>query len=139
MANHSAATKDNYTRLRHGARQAIIALTLLFLLGMAVNLIGLPSETSGGVKAATSVLLGLHVFIAIGLLAGAVGTAAAARKVGGSLGKLAWIAAAGVVVTFTAGVLTMATEENWWSYVMAAGFITVLLTYGAIYARADTR
>ncbi|MGC1283330.1 MAG: hypothetical protein WA895_10400 [Streptosporangiaceae bacterium] len=36
------------TKARHLARHQVMGLTGTFLLGMAVNLIGLPSQTSGG-------------------------------------------------------------------------------------------
>jgi hypothetical protein len=32
----------------------------------------------------------------------------------------------------SAGIFTVMTGSNWWSYAMAVGFITALLTYGSL-------
>ena len=66
--------------MRREARNQLVFLSAQFLLGMAVNLIGQPSETSGAAHAVSTVLLGLHVVVAIGLLAGAVMVIRAARR-----------------------------------------------------------
>ncbi len=108
------------------AQAQINMLTVMFLLGMAVNLIGLPSETSGVAKTATVIFLGLHVLIGLGLLVGSVLTI---RLAGTNLRRLAGIGALLIVITFIAGVLTLAFDNNWWSYLMAAGFIASYLVY----------
>ncbi len=110
------------------AQAQINMLTVMFLLGMAVNLIGLPSETSGAAKTATSIFLGLHVLISLGLLVGAALTIRLSAA-GTNLRRLAGIGALLIVITFIAGVLTLAFDNNWWSYLMAAGFIASYLIY----------
>ncbi len=122
------------------ARAQISMLTIMFLLGMAVNLIGMPSEVSGGAKTATSIFLGLHVLISLGLLVGAVLTIRLASAAGTNLMRLAWIGGLLIVITFIAGVLTLAFDNNWWSYLMAAGFIASYLVYIGLLmqARAPT-
>jgi len=45
--------------LARRARTQVSQLTLTFLLGMGVNLIGVPDETSGAANVVTSILLSL--------------------------------------------------------------------------------
>ena len=47
--------------MRREARNQLVFLSAQFLLGMAVNLIGQPSETTGAAHAVSSVLLGLEI------------------------------------------------------------------------------
>ncbi len=108
------------------AQAQISMLTVMFLLGMAVNLIGMPSETNGAAKTATLIFLGLHVLISLGLL---VGAGLTIRLAGTNLRRLAGIGALLGVITFLAGILTLAFDNNWWSYLMAAGFIASYLVY----------
>jgi hypothetical protein len=58
--------------LRHLARHQIMGLAIQFLLGMAVNLLGLPSQARGTAHTATTVFLAAHVLITLGLRVGAV-------------------------------------------------------------------
>ncbi len=127
-------------RLILRARAQITMLTIMFLLGMAVNLIGMPSEVSGAAKTATSIFLGLHVLVSLGLLVGAGLTIRLASAAGDNLRRLAWIGGVLIVLTFLAGVLTLAFDNNWWSYLMAAGFIASYLVYIGLFiqARAPT-
>src|SRR5260370_38324886 len=48
------------------------ALSVQFLLGMAVNLLGLPSQATGAARAASTVFLVAHVVIGLGMAAAAV-------------------------------------------------------------------
>ena len=127
MVNTTGAT------LQARARGQIIMLKRMFLLGMAVNLIGLPDEATGGSKTFTSIFLGLHGLIGIGLVIGSIITLVLARKAGDAYRTPAVVGLVGIFVTFIAGLLTMATKSNWWSYIMAAGFIGSLLIYGSLY------
>ena len=47
--------------VRHLARHQVMGLTGAFLVGMAVNLLGLPSETSGGAHIASIAFLAAHL------------------------------------------------------------------------------
>lgn len=105
-------------------------LSFMFLLGMLVNLIGLPSEATGSAKTATSISLGLHGLIGLGLIAGGIAVLLKARS--SIFVKHAWLGLLAVLFTFLAGLLTMATESNVWSYIMAAGFILSFWVYGAL-------
>jgi amino acid permease len=42
-----------------------------------------------------------------------------------------------VAVTIGAGVLALATKSNWWSYLMAVGFLASLLIYFVLVLRAQ--
>jgi hypothetical protein len=117
------------------ARKELSMLGVAFLLGMAVNLIGLPSETSGGAKTATSILLGLHGLVGIGLIVGAAMTVRQAMKVGASYTKLARAGGAAIGLTFVVGLVYMATESSWWSYMMAVGFLVAFFIYGKLMLR----
>lgn len=57
---------------RHLARHQVMGLAAQFLLGMAVNLLGLPSQAKGTAHTASTVFLAAHVLITLGLLAGAI-------------------------------------------------------------------
>jgi peptidoglycan/LPS O-acetylase OafA/YrhL len=127
------------TKVRHLARHQIMGLTGTFLLGMAVNLIGLPSQTSGGAHIASLAFLAAHVLIALGMVLGAVMLLRAIPDKRTTWRKQAVLGAAAISVTTAAGVLTLLTKSNWWSYAMAAGFITALLTYGSILAQPEPR
>jgi heme A synthase len=84
------------------------------------------------------VLLGLHVVVAIGLLAGTVLVIRAARGGGKRPRQLARSGAVLIGLTVIAGVMTVITKNNWWSYTMAAGFIASMLLYGSLLVRAQS-
>jgi hypothetical protein len=121
--------------LNKRARAQLSMLLALFLVGMGVNLIGVPSETSGGTKVATSVLLVMHVGLALGLIVGAVLTIVRAAALEPTIRRQAWIGAGLVAITFAVGIMTVITNSNWWSYLMAVGFIALLVVYGRIYVQ----
>ena len=124
--------------VRHLARHQVMGLAGVFLLGMAVNLIGLPSETSGAAHVVSIAFLAAHVLIALGLLIGTVMLIRAAAGLGGRWRRQAVTGAIAIVAAFGAGVLTLATKNNWWSYAMAAGFITSLLVYVSLLVQATS-
>jgi len=113
-------------------------LTAMFVLGMAVNLIGLPQETTGPARIATLLFLALHVLIAVGLVIGSVSTLRLTRNAAPQLGRLAGIGAALIAATFIAGVLALWLKNDWWSYAMALGFIGSFLLYGSLYVQGNS-
>lgn len=126
----SAAATSPSDSLRRRSREALTALAAQFLLGMAANLIGEPE--SGFVIVVDWIIIILHILIAIGLVVIAVRLLLAARQAG--LGRrLAVWGLVVIVVTFLAGVLTMATGSEWASYVMATGFLVAAGLYGATF------
>ncbi|MGH3194138.1 MAG: hypothetical protein ACRDOL_44140 [Streptosporangiaceae bacterium] len=134
-AQAASASRMN---MRREARNQLGFLSAQFLLGMAVNLIGQPSQTTGAAHTASTVLLSLHVAVGIGLLAGAVMVIRAARGGGDRPRQLARSGAVLIGLTFIAGVMTVITKNNWWSYAMAAGFIASVLLYGSLLVRAQS-
>ena len=63
QAGHGPAGQEMAARLavvRHLARHQVMGLTSVFLLGMAVNLIGLPAETTGAAHVASTAFLAAH-------------------------------------------------------------------------------
>ena len=133
----SQSTRASRTDVRRHARHQVMGLAAQFLLGMAISLIGQPSETTGVAHAASNLLLGLHVLIAAALIAGAAGVIRAAR---GSHRhrRLAHLGAAAIAVTFCTGVTTLITKNDWWSYAMATGFIVSLLLYVSLLIQATS-
>ena len=123
--------------VRHLARHQVMGLASLFLLGMAVNLLGLPSQTSGAAHLASIAFLAAHALIALGLLVGTTMLLRAATGLGGRWRRLATAGAIAIVAAFVAGVLTLITKNNWWSYTMAAGFIAALLAHGSLLLPAN--
>jgi peptidoglycan/LPS O-acetylase OafA/YrhL len=130
----SAAT----ARLQRASRGALGMLAAVFLLGMAVNLIGLPQESTGGAKAATTTFLILHALVGLGLLGGGFAALRPAATLGGRAKTLTQAGLLVVLVTVVAGILTSATKSNWWSYLMAAGFLAALYIYGSLAMRLRT-
>jgi hypothetical protein len=131
------AASASRMNMRREARNQLVFLSAQFLLGMAVNLIGPPSQTTGAAHTVSTVLLGLHVVVAIGLLAGTVLVIRAARGGGKRPRQLARSGAVLIGLTVIAGVITVITNNNWWSYTMAAGFIASMLLYGSLLVRAQ--
>ncbi len=131
----NSTAKSPAEALKRNARGQLAMLISQLLFGMAVNLIGTPSETSGFSRIATSILLGLHILVGIGLLAGAIRAIPQAAKINPPATTLAWISAVAIVVTFAAGVLTLTSGSNWWSYLMAVGASATLVTYGLLYVK----
>ena len=135
-------TTDEITRarrrdVRQHARHQVMGLAAQFLLGMAISLIGQPSETTGAAHAVSNVLLGLHVLVAVILVAGAAGVIRAVRG-SDQQRRLARWGAAAIVLTFGAGITTLITKSNWWSYAMAVGFIVSLLVYVSLLVQATS-
>lgn len=122
--------------LRHLARHQVMGLAAQFLLGMAVNLLGPPSQAKGAAHTATTVFLAAHVLITLGLLAGAVMIIRATGRPQAPSRRLATGGAIAIAATTAAGILTMTTKSNWWSYSMALGFIASLLVYGGLLMQA---
>lgn len=123
------------TRLTSRLRQLLAMLGAEFLLGMGANLIGLPSEVSGGARAATLTLIGLHAVLALGIVTLAVLANRSAREAQVST-RMARNGLVAVVVTFLAGLGTLGTGNGWLSFVMAAGFLAAAGSYGAAYLEA---
>ena len=129
---------DTLGRLAKRARGQLMMLSAQFLLGMGVNLIGLPSETTGGAKVATNTLLGFHILTSVGLIVGAALVIRRASRLNRGLVSRAVAGGVLVVVTVVAGVLAWMLESNLWSYVMAVGFIGLFVVYGDLLLRART-
>jgi len=122
-------------------RQQFATLIVQFLLGMSVNLIGLPDEVdSKTLKLIDQFAVGLHVLIAIGLIVTAIGINRVTSKQAPGLRKLAGGGGGGVGVAILGGIGTFALHGGWSnvaSFVMAVGFIGAILAYGQLYVRAQ--
>ena len=121
--------------LHRRARSQLMMLTIQFLLGMGVNLIGLPSETSGLAKGTTSALLGLHILVSLGLIVVAALTIWRSGPLDRQSTNQAWVGGILIVISTVAGVLATSAESNWWSYLMAVGFIASFVVYGNLLLR----
>lgn len=116
--------------LRRRSREALSALALQFLLGMAANLIGEPKGTFAIVV--DTIIVILHILVAIGLVVISIRLLLAARRAGVGR-RLALWGLIVIVITFLAGVGTMVTGNEWASYVMAAGFLVAAALYGGTF------
>jgi lysylphosphatidylglycerol synthetase-like protein (DUF2156 family) len=139
MTGLTAAMNAHRRDVRHLARHQILGLTAQFLLGMAVDLLGLPSQATGAAQTASTVFLAAHVLIAVGLAVGAILVIGATAGLTDQSRRLAICGSAAIAATIAAGILTMTTKSNWWSYGMALGFIAALLTYGRLLIQAGPR
>jgi hypothetical protein len=79
------------------------------------------------------------VVIALGLAVGAILVIRATAGLPDQSRRLAILGTAAIAATTAAGVLTMTTRCNWWSYGMALGFIAALLAYGGLLVQAGPR
>jgi len=71
-----------HAELRHLARHMVMGLTVQFLLGMAVNLIGQPAQTTGDARVTGIVFLAAHVLVSAGMVIGAAQAVRAAAGLG---------------------------------------------------------
>ncbi len=126
---------DKRSSVHKQSRDQLSGLSIMFLLGMAVNLIGLPSEVDGGAKIATRIFLILHGIIGLSLAIGAISVVARARN--SSYAQAARIGLVTIVLTVVCGILTAITKSNWWSYAMAVGFLADFWIYGLLFIKTD--
>jgi hypothetical protein len=108
-------------------------LVLMFVLGIGVNLIGLPSENTGGTKVITGILLVLHILVSIGLLVGAALCLLRSGPLDDAMRSQVLIGGVLIVVAFVAGILDTSLGSAWWSFLMAVTFIGAFVVYGRIY------
>jgi len=124
--------KANLAELRGRVRAQVAMLVSIFLLGMAVALIG--DRAATWAKVLKGILLGLHVLVAIGLIVGGILAFRIALRLGGKLARTARVAGMGVGVGVIGGILTLTPPwGDLWSYLMAVGFIVALLFNGFLY------
>jgi hypothetical protein len=114
-------------------------LVAMFLLGIAVNLIGLPSEVSGTAKTATTIFLVLHGLLGLGLIINAGLILRLSMKSNAALVKYAQFGLGIIVLTFITGIITVETKSNWWSFAMAVGFAASLPVNGLLLLRARSK
>lgn len=126
----SAAAVSPAAHLRRRSREALAALAVQYLLGMAANLIGEPDSTF--VRVVDAIIIILHVLIAIGLVVVSVRVLLAARAAGVGERLAVWGLVV-MVITFLAGVLTISIGSDWASYVMAAGFLVAAALYAGTF------
>lgn len=112
-------------------------LAAQFLFGMAVNLLGIGDETKGTAKVFSTIFLVIHFLIALALLVGAVLALLRARKSAPRFNGLALTGLVLVVLTFVFGVVNMITDNDWFSYLMAVGFIASLMLYVSMLLRLN--
>jgi hypothetical protein len=103
----SQDTPQGPASVRHLARHQVMGLASVFLLGMAVNLIGLPAETSGAAHLASIAFLAAHALIGLGLVIGTVPLLRAAARLGGLWRRRAITGAAAIAVGVVADILTL--------------------------------
>jgi hypothetical protein len=122
----TAATTTTRTLLQRRSREALSALAVEFLLGMAVNL--LPGDESVVARVLHSIVLGLHILVGIGVVVVAIRLLAAARQEDLGRTEALWALVA-VSITFVAGVLTVVLHSGWFSFLMSAGFLVSAMLY----------
>jgi len=128
----SASPRVGQGRLARTSREALTALGVQFLLGMGANLIGPPSENPDGARVIAATVFWLHVLVGVGLLVVGVRVLLAARREGAG-GRLALWALVVTVATFLCGVGTVLTGSDWFSFLMAAGFLVSAALYVATF------
>ncbi|GAA2049448.1 hypothetical protein [Leifsonia soli] len=126
----SAAAVSPAAHLRRRSREALAALAVQYLLGMAANLIGEPDSTF--VRVVDAIIIILHVLIAIGLVVVSVRVLLAARAAGVGERLAVWGLVV-MVISLLAGVLTISIGSDWASYVMAAGFLVAAALYAGTF------
>ncbi len=130
MSASAATAATPAANLRRRSREALTALAVQYLLGMAANLIGEPENTFVGVVVAIIVIL--HVLVAIGLIVVSIRVLLAARAAGVG-DRLAVWGVVTIAVTFVAGVVTISFGSDWASFVMATGFLVAAALYAGTF------
>ncbi|SEA42484.1 hypothetical protein [Leifsonia sp. 21MFCrub1.1] len=126
----ASAAVSPAAHLRRRSREALAALAVQYLLGMAANLIGEPDSTF--LRVVDAIIIILHVLIAIGLVVVSVRVLLAARAAGVGERLAVWGLVV-MVISFLAGVLTISIGSDWASYVMAAGFLVAAALYAGTF------
>ena len=124
----STRSVTGQSRLVRRCREALSALGVLFLLGMAANLIGFPSENTGGARIIAGIVLGLHALVGVGVVVVAVRIWRAALDEGAGRREALW-ALVVVALTLLIGIGTGLTENGWLSFLMAVGFVVAAGLY----------
>ena len=122
-------------QLHDQTRGQLGMLVVIFLLGMGVNLLGADKTSSTLIKITSGALLGLHVLVAVGLVVGAILTVRLTTKLPGNYPALARGAGASVGLAIVGGILNVFLKSEWWSYLMAVGFIAAFIIYGLLYVK----
>ncbi|MGN7797409.1 hypothetical protein [Leifsonia sp. 22587] len=130
MSASATAVSPAATNLLRRSREALVALAVQYLLGMAANLIGEPDSALVGVI--DTIIVILHVLVAVGLIVVAIRALLAARAAGVGQ-RLALWALVVIVLTFLAGVLTITLGSDWASYAMATGFLVAAALYAGTF------
>lgn len=120
------------------SREALSALAVQFLLGMAANLIGSPEENVGAGRVVAGIVLGLHALVGIGLIVVSVRAWLTARRENVAPRAALW-AFVVIILTFVAGVGTMFTGSGWLSFAMSVGFVVAAALYVVVGATALLR
>lgn len=116
-------------------RLQLSLISVQFLLGMAVNLIGLPVETNGIAHTATLLALMLHVVVALALLGNSVAMVYLSKPYGPRAYTLAIQGLVGILAAMASGILTLISPlSNVWSYLMAIAFLFISAVYGRLFS-----
>lgn len=127
--------------MKEKLRAIISMLVAIFVLGMAVNLLGAPdSSASVAHNIISGIILLLHVLTAIGIVVVASQLFSLAKGLeGGQRLRLQWSFSV-VCLAFLAGVTTMAIPAPWSdlaSFLMAIGFMAALALYGTVLLKSN--
>jgi hypothetical protein len=117
------------SKYRRRVFSQIWMLALQFVLGMVLNLLG--EDTKGFAHGVYETVLVVHILNALGLVEGAIYIVLKRPS------RLAWWTTFVLALTFMSGVLTVRTEQDSWSFVMAIGFVASAWLNGILYVRAD--
>jgi len=123
----------------------ISSLVLQYLLGMATNHY-VPFAESGTAEdqftiARTHLLSAAHIIVAFGLLAGSITfLVRAMRSRQQTLKTAAWVGFLSILLAWYGGVSFVATQNDTYSFLMAAAFIIALISYGwSLFLMRDER
>lgn len=129
MASEATQTKQLVGR----ARSQLGMLVTMFVLGISINLIGDPS--TGLAKTTQGILLILHVLVAIGLVVGAFQIVGLTKDLA-AFNRLARGGGAAIGLALLGGILFVTLKNDWWSLLMALGFIAAFVLYGLTYVKS---
>lgn len=122
-------------------RTIIGMLVAIFILGMAVNLVGVPDKDASVVHNIFSgIFIALHVLTAIGILVTATQLMRLSADLQKSEVKRLARGFGAVGIAFFAGITTMVVPSPWSeiaSFIMAVGFIAALILYGTALLRTN--
>ncbi|HSX14825.1 MAG TPA: hypothetical protein VLE72_02855 [Candidatus Saccharimonadales bacterium] len=130
-------------KLISNVRRMVMMLVVMFVAGMALNVLGGADSDVAGFKKVAVIAVGLiHVIVGIGLVLVSIQLFRASAKINDSYikAKLKY-GMYDIMFAFGFGILTVAVTKltDLFSFLMALSFLAGFITYGSLYLKLGTK